>query len=154
MATKNQGTNVHLGMRWSPAFFDPRSILNKMHDAALDWADDAATEVQLRAQEKIGIETPGVKRRRPRPPGSPPRSPTGRLFRSIVGRLLFNIRLQDRFLVTHIVGPARSLVGFAGEEHETGERIRKRALPRRPVMGPTVEEVGPSTMGFWRNVIE
>ena len=51
---------VQIRTRFAYSWFDPREILTRMHDAALDWADDAATEVQMIAQAKIGIPYPNM----------------------------------------------------------------------------------------------
>lgn len=187
-----------VGMRLPWMYFHPYAIIERMIDASTDWAERAALDVQIRAQAKIGPVDPllilrasGVRSfhsrlSKPRPALQPPRSRTGRLLRSIVGRLVVHAQMrstnftpvhagEDRgvlgvsegtimraysrrlipggFDVRSVVGPAASIVGPAGGEHEKGQSRTGATIARRPFMGPAIKEVGPSTMRYWRNSI-
>ena len=149
-----------IGMRSAYAPLTPMWLMETLYNAAVDWTTDAMVEIQIEVQRKLGVVNPNLKLARPRPAGSPPRSPTGRLARSIVGQLAYNITDRAAFIQYNPaspnvsgadagymmfgrVGPAESIVGPAGSEHEFGQSSRGPAPPRRPFMGPALAEVGP-----------
>ena len=70
------------------------------------------------------------------PPGQPPTTRRGLLRRAIRYAVA-----ADRQSV--VIGPAHSLVGTAGEPHEHGGRYKGDRYPRRPFMGPALEEASP-----------
>jgi hypothetical protein len=48
-----------------------------------------------------------------------------------------------------VIGPMASRIGPAMKFHEHGGRRGDRYLPRRPVMGPALAQIGPRMSQFW-----
>ena len=69
-------------------------------------------------------------------PGEPPHTRRGLLRRAIRYRVA-----SDRKSV--VIGPTFSRVGTAGAAHEHGGRYKGETYPRRPFMGPALDEVLP-----------
>ena len=80
-------------------------------------------------------------------PGSPPHTRRGLVKRSV----LFGVEKQERRVV---IGPAFSLIADVMTAHEYGGRFRKREYPRRPLMGPTLEETGKHLPKFWEESLK
>lgn len=74
--------------------------------------------------------------RRPSSPGQPPATRRGLLRRAIRYQVA-----DDRRSV--VIGPAYSMVGTAGQAHEFGGRYRGDTFPKRPFMGPALDEAAP-----------
>ena len=69
-------------------------------------------------------------------PGQPPATRRGLLRRAIRYQVA-----DDRKSV--VIGPAYSIVGTAGEAHEFGGRYKGDLFPKRPFMGPALDEARP-----------
>ena len=80
-------------------------------------------------------------------PGSPPHTRKGLLKQS----LLFGVDSRRESVV---VGPAESLIGTAMVAHEFGGRYRKRRYPKRPLMGPTLEQTVSKLPDLWEKSVK
>jgi len=87
------------------------------------------------------------RRKKPSAPGHPPSSPTGRLRRSILYAV-------DRRRDYAVIGPARHLIGPAGQEHEHGAHVRREHFPKRPFMGPALEKIRPRLARLWAGSVQ
>jgi len=87
------------------------------------------------------------KRKKPRPPGQPAASPTGRAKKSV----LF---AYDRRSDSAIIGPSHNIVGRSMHAHEFGTKHKGDRFPARPFAGPTIEDVSPKLSQFWRGSIK
>lgn len=69
-------------------------------------------------------------------PGQPPTTRRGLLRRAIRYKVA-----DDRMSV--VIGPVYSMVGTAGAAHEHGGKYKGERYPKRPFMGPALEEAAP-----------
>lgn len=74
--------------------------------------------------------------RKASPAGQPPATRRGLIRRAIRYQVA-----EDRRSV--VIGPAYSMVGTAGAAHEFGGRYKGETYPKRPFMGPALEEARP-----------
>jgi hypothetical protein len=88
------------------------------------------------------------RRKKPSSPGTPPSSPTGRLRESI------RYELVDGSKYLAHVGPARSVIGPAGQPHEFGGSFRDESYPDRPYMRPGLEAILPRMPEEFRGLIK
>lgn len=86
------------------------------------------------------------KRAKPRAPGNPATSPTGRAYK---GTLFGVEKSKDEA----VIGPSYRIVGPAMGVHEHGKRRGKIRFPKRPVGPKVVEKVSPRLPEFWKGVI-
>lgn len=70
------------------------------------------------------------------PPGQPPATRRGLLRRAI----RYAVSDDKRSVV---VGPTHQMVGTAGKAHEFGGRYKRQRYPKRPFMGPALQEALP-----------
>ncbi len=63
--------------------------------------------------------------------------------------IMFDVRKPDG---PALIGPVASRIGPAMSFHEFGGRRGNRFLPRRPVMGPALAQIGPRLTQFWARV--
>jgi len=75
-------------------------------------------------------------------PGTPPHTRRGQLRRAI----LYAVE-KDRQSV--VIGPDYGLIGLAAAPHEFGGRYRRERYPKRPFMGPALENVEDRLPRFW-----
>lgn len=80
--------------------------------------------------------------RRSAPAGHPPRTRRGLLRRAI----RFSVEMPRRAV---LIGPAYSIAGQAGKPHEHGGTYKGQTFPRRPFMGPALDQVQDNTARFW-----
>ena len=117
------------------------SLERKVKQANFENLGHAAATLRKVARQSIR------RRKKPSQPGGPPHTQTGRLKRSI----LYSV---DRQRQSAIIGPAASIIGPAGAEHEHGGRWRKERFPRRPYMGPALMKIGPRLPRMWASSIK
>jgi len=75
-------------------------------------------------------------------PGTPPHTRRGQLRRAI----LYAVEKDRRSVV---IGPDYSVIGLAATPHEFGGRYLRQRYPKRPFMGPALENVQDRLPRFW-----
>jgi hypothetical protein len=105
-------------------------ILRAIQRANEGWLNSVGYLISSLAKGRIKRST------RKAPAGEPPHSRRGLLRRAIRYRVA-----PDRRSV--VIGPRFSVVGSAGAAHEHGGKYKGETYPRRPFMGPTLDEVAP-----------
>jgi hypothetical protein len=130
-----------------------------MVGARVKTKDDFAKVVK--AARKANIETLGHAggyirkvaqhsiRQSPKPsaPGTPPHTRRGQIKRAVVYAVE-----KDRQSV--VIGPSADLVGTSAVAHEFGGRYRREVYPRRPFMGPALEETKPKLPSMWSGSVK
>ena len=104
-----------------------RKLKRKAQTGAFKSLGHAGATIRLLAKRSIR------KRKKQSPEGAPPSTQTKRLPHAIV----FAVEKQ-RLRV--LIGPAKSLVGMAGAEHEHGGKWRRERFEKRPFMAPALEK--------------
>lgn len=74
--------------------------------------------------------------------GMPPKTRRGLLRRAI----RFGVEFERRAV---LIGPAYSVAGQAGKPHEHGGTYKKQTYPRRPFMGPALEQTQDKLPDVW-----
>ena len=80
-------------------------------------------------------------------PGSPPNTRRGLLKNS----LLFGV---EKGSTTVVIGPAKTFIGTSMRAHEFGGRYKKQRYPKRPLMGPTLENSVSKLPKMWENIVK
>ena len=84
---------------------------------------------------------------RPSAPGRPPHTRRGLLRNAI----LYAVE-RDRQSV--VIGPDESFVGKSASAHEFGGRYRRERYPKRPFMGPALEEARDKLPPMWAGSVK
>jgi len=117
-----------------------RKVLRKAKDATFRSLGHAAAALRLMARRSIR------RRKGPSRPGTPPHTHTKRLPSAIVYAV-------DRPDQRAVIGPARSIAGTSGMPHEFGGRYKGQRYPRRPFMGPALEQVRDRLPRMWASSV-
>lgn len=80
-------------------------------------------------------------------PGRPPHTRQGLLKRAV----LFGVEARREAV---LIGPAASLIGSVMAAHEFGGRFRGRNYPKRPLMGPSLEQSKHHLPALWKDVMK
>jgi hypothetical protein len=75
-------------------------------------------------------------------PGRPPQTRRGLLKRAILYAV-------EPARASAVIGPDAGIVGESATAHEFGGRYKRGVYPRRPFMGPALEEVKDRLPRFW-----
>ena len=129
-----------IGIR-SKAEFNGPKIRRATETASFKSLGHAAAALRITARRMIR------RRKKPAAPGRPMGSPTG----AAKGAIGFHITKPHG---PAVIGPMASRIGPAMKFHEHGGRRRGRYLPRRPVMGPALAQIGPRLTQFWSGRIQ
>lgn len=121
--------------------FNDRTIINAAERGSREALSRSGAYVRKTAQNKVlRSETSSF-------PGTSPHSRKGLLKRSI----LFGL---DRTNQSVLIGPTYNSMGTAMTAHEYGGRFRGRRYPRRPLMGPSLQQAVPHLSKFWEDSIK
>jgi len=115
---------------------DVQKVLRKVRQANIRSLGHAGGTIRKVARHSI--------RRSPNPsaPGKPPHTRKGQLRRSILYAV-------DKSKQSVVIGPSVALVGTSATAHEFGGRYRKERYPRRPFMGPALEQTRAKLPKHW-----
>lgn len=83
----------------------------------------------------------------PSPAGSPPHTHRRRRLSTAI------LYATDRNRGYAVIGPAVHMVGRSGAAHEKGGKYKRQRYPRRPFMGPALEQVRPHLPRMWRAMV-
>lgn len=114
----------------------PRKLKRKAQTGTFKSLGHAGATIRLIAKRSIR------KRKKQSPEETPPSTQTKRLPNAIV----FAVEKQ-RLRV--LIGPAKSLAGIAGAEHEHGGKWRKERFGKRPFMAPALEKARSRLPRHW-----
>ena len=121
--------------------FDADGLVALVAKASVDVLRRMGAYVRTVARRKVGSGKGAS------PPGSPPNSGTGALKRGI----LFGVEKQER---TVLIGPSARFVGTSMVAHEFGGKYRRERYPKRPLMGPSLQESAPHLASFWQDAVK
>lgn len=121
--------------------FDTEKIKKKVRKANIESLSGAGAYIRRVARNKI-IQSPNSA-----PVGSAPHSRRGQLKKS----LLFGV---DRQRNSVVIGPAASLIGQSMVAHEYGGKYRKERYPRRPLMGPSLQQSRSRLPAMWADSVK
>jgi hypothetical protein len=96
--------------------------------------------------EARGVSPVGRKPGNPSKPGTPPKSPTGRLKKAVQFAV-------DRDGQSAVIGPRGDYVRNIGAVHEFGGTHYGDKYPARPFMGPALERSRPKLPRHWAGVV-
>jgi hypothetical protein len=137
------------------AFFDRQRVVSAVKKANRENLGKAGKMVRGAARELIGRVR---KKAKPRPPGQPPRSPTGTLKRSI----LFAYDDQTESVVVGAVrypgskSQVPALMEYGGTARRRARRGRKQVVakyPPRPYMRPANVAAAPKFPKLWHDSV-
>ena len=117
--------------------FDTEKIKRKVRKANIESLSGTGAYIRRVARNKI-IQSPNSA-----PVGSAPHSRRGQLKKS----LLFGV---DRQRNSVVIGPAASLIGQSMVAHEYG----KERYPRRPLMGPSLQQSRSRLPAMWADSVK
>ena len=121
--------------------FDAEGLTARIARASVDILRRMGAYVRTVARRKV---RPGE---RPSPAGTPPHSRTGALRRGI----LFGVEKRRQSVV---VGPSERFVGTSMAAHEFGGAYKRERYPRRPLMGPSLQESTPRLARMWQDAVK
>ncbi|MCC6579872.1 MAG: hypothetical protein IT440_05475 [Phycisphaeraceae bacterium] len=101
----------------------------------------AAAAIRLTARRSVR------KSKRPSLAGSPPHTRKGQLKKAIVYAV-------EKGKQDAVVGPTHELVGPSAMAHEYGGKFRGQNYPKRPLMGPALEQNKDRLPKFWSSSIK
>jgi hypothetical protein len=119
--------------------FNDRAIIDAAERGSREALSRSGAYVRKTARNKV------LRSETSSSPGIPPHSRKGLLKRSIVFGL-------DRTCESVLIGPAYNHMGPA--MHEYGGRFRGRSYPKRPLMGPSLQQAAPHLSKFWEDSIK
>jgi phage gpG-like protein len=101
----------------------------------------AGAAIRLQARHSI---KKGSKRSAP---GTPPHTRKGRLRNAIK----YAVQKERQSVV---IGPDAEVAGDSGKAHEFGGKFRREHYPKRPFMGPALQNVADRLPTFWRGSVK
>ena len=113
-----------------------RKVIARAKKANIENLGHAGGTIRKVAQHSI------KKSPEPSASGTPPHTRRGLLRKSILYAVE---KAQNRV----VIGPSVRIVGPAGMPHEFGGRFRKERYPKRPFMGPALEQVRERLPKHW-----
>ena len=121
--------------------FDRDGLVARVARASVDILRRMGAYVRTVARRKVRTSE------RPSTPGTPPHSRTGALRRGI----LFGVEKRGESVV---VGPAERFVGTSAAAHEFGGAYKRERYPKRPLMGPSLQESAPRLAKMWQDAVK
>ena len=121
--------------------FDADGLVAKVAKASVDVLKRMGAYVRTVARHKVHTSP------KPSTAGTPPHSRTGALKRGI----LFGVEKRQQSV---IVGPSERFVGTSMAAHEFGGAYKRERYPKRPLMGPSLQESAPHLAKMWRDAVK
>lgn len=120
---------------------DQRRIQRAVQRASFRGLSHAGAAVRLTARRSIR------RSKRAALPGRPPHTRRGQLKKAIV----YAVEKRKQRVV---VGPTHELVGPSAVAHEFGGKFRGQKYPKRPLMGPALEQNKDRLPTFWAGSVK
>ena len=117
-----------------------KNVLAKAKRATVKNLGHAGAAIRLTAKRSIR------RSKKPSPAGRPPHTRKGQLR----GALAYAVEGQ----ASVVVGPEHHKVGTAGAAHEKGGRYKGQRYPKRPFMGPALEQNQDKLPKLWANSVK